>query len=205
MHVIGEQALGIILIVLFVIQGIIMAMPPSTTRGLKSKGGISVLIHVVFGIVCNAVFTFIAAVLLIMGVTGPIEATQIQISSSLLLTVVEVVGIVLIFYSYPFFWWGKLSLGQCIENAAVAPQKEYELVVKGAYRFVRNPIYSAGLWGLIGIMLVTQSVVFLLLFTIELIATLKLISIEEKQLETAYGDKYLAYRRQVKALFPFIY
>jgi protein-S-isoprenylcysteine O-methyltransferase Ste14 len=205
MHLIGEQALGIILVVLFVAQGIVMALPTSASAKQKSEGGVGALLHLIFGIIGTSILTLLFAIFLIIGFTGPIEATQFPVQSNGLLTIIETIGIALILVSYPVIWWGKFSLGRCFAHAAATPLPDNDLVVRGAYRLVRNPIYTAGLMNFIGLALATQSVAFGGLFIMEIVALALLIPIEERQLLKAHGDAYSAYKRQVKRLVPFIY
>lgn len=85
--------------------------------------------------------------------------------------------------------------------APVAPTDR--LVVSGAYRYVRNPMYLAvgaiilgqalilGRWGLLG---------WLLVFAVAVGAFVTLY--EEPTLERAYGEEYDAYRREVPGWVP---
>jgi protein-S-isoprenylcysteine O-methyltransferase Ste14 len=87
----------------------------------------------------------------------------------------------------------------------VAPRPNDGLVVRGAYRVVRHPMYTALLCFDFGLFLMTQSVVLLLLLAALTVVVLLLLPVEEKQLEAAYGDQYGQYRKRVWALVPLVY
>ncbi|MBI5072758.1 isoprenylcysteine carboxylmethyltransferase family protein [Candidatus Woesearchaeota archaeon] len=87
----------------------------------------------------------------------------------------------------------------------VAIQKEHQLIIIGPYKYIRHPIYSAGLLKAFGILLMTNSflgfgVGVVLLFP----ALLYRIHIEEKTLLAHFGKKYELYKNTTKALIPHV-
>jgi protein-S-isoprenylcysteine O-methyltransferase Ste14 len=98
--------------------------------------------------------------------------------------------------------WGRVHLGH---NWGL-PRTEKagpELVASGPYRFVRHPIYSGLLLGLLGTTLVTNLIglVFVALLGAYFYYSAK---VEEKNLAAAFPSAYPAYRAGTKMLVPFI-
>jgi protein-S-isoprenylcysteine O-methyltransferase Ste14 len=76
-------------------------------------------------------------------------------------------------------------------------------VVRGPYRFVRNPMISGVLWCLFGEALALQSSPHAVWAASFLILNLIYIPfIEEPQLERRFGDSYREYRRHVRRFMP---
>ncbi len=74
------------------------------------------------------------------------------------------------------------------------------LQVSGFYRWVRHPLYAAGLtliW--LSPVMTTSSLVLNLGFTFYIVIGSRF---EERQLATEFGEPYLEYRRKVPALIP---
>jgi protein-S-isoprenylcysteine O-methyltransferase Ste14 len=84
-------------------------------------------------------------------------------------------------------------------------EKTTELVTKGAYRYIRHPLYSSLLflgWGAFFKHLSWIGVFLALITTISL--TLKA-KIEEAENINFFGDAYQDYMRQTKIFIPFLY
>lgn len=97
--------------------------------------------------------------------------------------------------SYHFVFSGK---GTPI--VSVPPK---ELVVKGLYRFVRNPMYLGGFSVLLGETLLFQSrgVLFYFLFFIGYI-NIMLMAVEEPKLRKRFGEHYEQYCKSVRRWIP---
>ena len=82
----------------------------------------------------------------------------------------------------------------------------HELITTGPYRFVRHPIYAAmlGLLFATGI-LITHPVALIVAIIIFAFGTQLRINSEEKLLIGLFGNTYLDYRKNVKAIIPFIW
>ena len=93
--------------------------------------------------------------------------------------------------------WHFIGLRQLGE----AQVTQRQLVVTGLYRWVRHPLYTAGLLFLWLTPLMTSS---LLALNIGLTAYILIgLGFEERRLVSEYGMAYEAYRRRVPALLPF--
>ena len=98
--------------------------------------------------------------------------------------------------------WARLYLGRNW-GMPMTQKAEPELVTSGPYRFVRHPIYSGLLAGLLGTALATN------LIGLIIVAVLGgyfyySASVEEKNLTASFPTAYPAYRAATKMLIPFV-
>ena len=98
--------------------------------------------------------------------------------------------------------WARLHLGRNW-GMPMSQRVEPELVTSGPYRFVRHPIYSGLLLGLIGTALATN------LLGLGLAVILGAYfyysaSVEERNLTETFPTAYPAYRTATKMLIPFV-
>ena len=73
------------------------------------------------------------------------------------------------------------------------------LVIRGAYKYSRNPMYLGGLISLIGLAIISQNILSFII-PILYIITINIIFIqyEEKILEQLFGNEYLEYKHKVR-------
>ena len=98
--------------------------------------------------------------------------------------------------------WARVHLGRNW-GMPMTQKAEPELVTSGPYRFVRHPIYSGLLAGVLGTALVTN------LIGLIIVAILSgyfyySASVEEKNLTATFPRAYPAYRTKTKMLIPFV-
>jgi protein-S-isoprenylcysteine O-methyltransferase Ste14 len=98
--------------------------------------------------------------------------------------------------------WARLHLGGNW-GMPMTQKAEPELVTSGPYRFVRHPIYSGLLAGLLGTALATN------LLGLVVVAVLGAYfyysaSVEERNLTATFPTAYPAYRSSTKMLVPFV-
>jgi protein-S-isoprenylcysteine O-methyltransferase Ste14 len=106
--------------------------------------------------------------------------------------------------AFLFMVWARITFGMRSFHAA-ADATEGELVTRGPYGIVRNPIYAAVIlfaWAGVGAHLGPASVALGLLI---LAGMLVRIFAEERALRTHYKDAYAAYCRRVKRLVPLVF
>jgi len=89
-------------------------------------------------------------------------------------------------------------------SGQITIKEEHQLIRQGPYALVRHPIYTGWWFGLIGTAIVYGRWGGLLGCAIMLAAYWRKIGIEERFLVQQFGDAYEVYRRQVKALIPFV-
>lgn len=84
----------------------------------------------------------------------------------------------------------------------IAPRK---LIRKGWYAWVRHPFYFGVLLILSGIVLMLPSWSVLMMYLATLLYLPVGVTLEEKKLILEFGDDYLKYRKEVKAIVPFLF
>jgi protein-S-isoprenylcysteine O-methyltransferase Ste14 len=98
--------------------------------------------------------------------------------------------------------WARVQLGRNW-GMPMTEKAEPELVTSGPYRFVRHPIYSGLLAGLLGTALVT-SLIGLIVVAVLGGYFYYSASVEEKSLIATFPTAYPAYRSHTKMLVPFV-
>lgn len=83
--------------------------------------------------------------------------------------------------------------------------KRQELVTSNIYSVVRHPLYLSGLCILIGTNLYFSSRWAWIGSVIAIIVILIRIPIEERKLKERFGDQYIAYMQNTKAIIPWIF
>ncbi len=103
-----------------------------------------------------------------------------------------------------FAIWARRHLGG--NWSSVVEQKVgQEFIETGPYAIVRHPIYTGIMVGVVGSFIMAGSLGGLLAIPAALIFSLARISAEEKLMVGTFGQKYLDYRKRVKALVPRIW
>lgn len=116
--------------------------------------------------------------------------------------VLEVVGTVLFAAGLGVAIWARVNLGRNW-GMPTTEKAEPELVTSGPYRFVRHPIYSGLLLGLLGTALATN-LTALILVAILGAYFYYAATVEERNLTAAFPEQYPAYRVGTKMLIPFV-
>ncbi len=108
-----------------------------------------------------------------------------------------ILGIILILFG--IYLWISSALGSNLQENI----KEDKLVTTGIYAYVRNPIYSAFLFGCTGFILFMNNL-FLLVFPVVYWALLAIFmkNTEEKWLYEKFGNEYLEYCDKVNRTIP---
>ncbi len=95
---------------------------------------------------------------------------------------------------------GKFGSGELIT------EEDHKLCTEWVYKYIRNPMYSGGILGVIGFCLVFRSVITLLFVSIFYFIVLKMrIDEEERLLYEAFGEEFTNYKKKSKKLIPYIY
>jgi protein-S-isoprenylcysteine O-methyltransferase Ste14 len=98
--------------------------------------------------------------------------------------------------------WARVQLGRNW-GMPMTQKAEPELITSGPYRFVRHPIYSGLLVGLLGTALVTNLVGLIIVVILGGYFYYSA-SVEEKNLIATFPAAYPAYRSATKMLIPFV-
>lgn len=101
-----------------------------------------------------------------------------------------------------FIVWVLISLGKNI-SAALKVRDNQHLVTTGPYRYVRHPLYSAGIVLFSSITLVSANwILGLLGIGFQLFIMYLRTPLEEKMLIVHFGDEYQQYMKRSGAFFP---
>jgi protein-S-isoprenylcysteine O-methyltransferase Ste14 len=117
---------------------------------------------------------------------------------------VALFGLLLVLSGIAFSVWARFILGTNW-SGMVTLKDDHTLVRSGPYRFVRHPIYSGILLALIGSAFqlgLVRGFLGVVLFAIGFWFKLR---VEEQLMTEHFGEQYVAYRREVKALVPFVF
>lgn len=84
-------------------------------------------------------------------------------------------------------------------------EKTTKLVAVGAYRYIRHPIYSAGLYGVWGVFFKQPSWLGFALAAITTFFFAVTAKVEEAENIRFFGDEYQNYMKQTKMFIPFLF
>jgi protein-S-isoprenylcysteine O-methyltransferase Ste14 len=147
--------------------------------------------------------TYLGFLIIVVSVLFQSKLLQISILPYNLVT--QVVGIVLCAGGIGLAIWARKILGGNW-SGVVTLKENHELIQSGPYRFVRHPIYTGIIIAVIGsfvaVVLTIQTLFVCLLFGVML--RIKSLG-EEKIMMGQFPEKYPEYKRNVKALIPFVY
>ena len=116
---------------------------------------------------------------------------------------VGIAGLLLLVAGLAIAVWARVHLGTNW-TAQPAIRENHTIVRTGPYAFVRNPIYTGLLTGLIGTAIATGTVLSFLIVLVIFVLFLVKIRMEEQFLIEEFGEEYEKYRREVKALVPWV-
>jgi protein-S-isoprenylcysteine O-methyltransferase Ste14 len=135
-----------------------------------------------------------APTLALLGVLEPIPALDGVIGNA--------IGIVLAVVGIGLTFGAQLAMGDSW-RVGVDPEERTELVIGGPFELVRNPIYSAMLPTVLGLVLMVPSIVAIAAFITLLVALeLQVRLVEEPYLLQVHGDAYADYAAQVGRFVP---
>jgi protein-S-isoprenylcysteine O-methyltransferase Ste14 len=112
-------------------------------------------------------------------------------------------GLSLVVGGLAFSAWARVYIGRNW-SASVELKRDHELVRSGPYRWVRNPIYTGILVALAGSALARGRWAGVVAVAIAFGSFWYKARLEERVMHDAFGTKYDAYRRDVRALIPFV-
>jgi protein-S-isoprenylcysteine O-methyltransferase Ste14 len=114
----------------------------------------------------------------------------------------EAIGAVVFAAGLALAVWARVYLGHNW-GMPMTEKAEPELVTSGPYRYVRHPIYSGLLAGLLGTALATNPIGLIIVVILGGYFYYSA-TVEEKNLTAAFPAAYPAYRSSTKKLIPFV-
>ncbi|NVM45774.1 MAG: isoprenylcysteine carboxylmethyltransferase family protein [Candidatus Lokiarchaeota archaeon] len=119
--------------------------------------------------------------------------------------IVSYVGFVIYLSAGIFVIVGRVQLDK-FGSGELITEEGHKLNTEGVYKYIRNPMYSGALIGVIGFGLVFRSIITLLIVSIFYFIVFKMrINEEERLLYEAFGEEFTDYKKKSKKLIPFIY
>ncbi|MDR1403813.1 MAG: isoprenylcysteine carboxylmethyltransferase family protein [Tannerellaceae bacterium] len=119
--------------------------------------------------------------------------------------VVRIAGVVVGAYSMWWFYRIHKTLGDNW-SPFLETRREHTLIVSGAYRHTRHPMYSDMMLWTISFVLITANWFYAATLSIGLAILLIIRIPDEERLMTArFGEQYRAYMAKTKRLIPYIY
>jgi protein-S-isoprenylcysteine O-methyltransferase Ste14 len=114
---------------------------------------------------------------------------------------IDALGVALTALGLAVAIWARVFLGRNW-SGAVQVKVGHELIRGGPYRFVRHPIYTGLLLGMLGTGLVRGKVYAAIAFLLLLAGFWMKLGIEEKFMRKTFGQQYEDYSRSTWALVP---
>lgn len=102
-----------------------------------------------------------------------------------------------------FCVWARLHLGRNW-SGTVTVKEDHELVRTGPYGLVRHPIYTGLLLAFLGTAVARAEWRGLVAVLLVFAALWRKLRLEERWMGETFGPRYAAYKREVKALVPFL-
>lgn len=204
MHTFDQQTLGVLILLL--LAGLV-AVKRTATGSILEKPAPDPLLWLVnaFNLFFLLIANPAAAILLLLGRAESDDPTALLLSPGWLLTVVESAGLALYLAGFLLMGWALIALRGNYQLGGSDPRGGDLLVLRGPYARIRHPMYTAALCIAFGLSCLTGSIGCLAAFLVYLLLILLLIPLEEEGLARAYGDRYAAYRRNVRKLVPFVF
>jgi protein-S-isoprenylcysteine O-methyltransferase Ste14 len=85
-------------------------------------------------------------------------------------------------------------------------KNDHRLITTGIFSYIRHPVYTGGLMGIIGIYLSFRSIIMLFVVsTLYFFVIRHRLLFEEQLLLKKFGEEYRNYMKRTKRLFPFLY
>jgi protein-S-isoprenylcysteine O-methyltransferase Ste14 len=118
--------------------------------------------------------------------------------------VVAHTGLVLVLAGIGFAIWARLHLGGNW-SGTITIKQNHTLVKRGPYAIVRHPIYSGLSVALLGMAILGREARGLLGTGLLLVMFAIRVRLEERFMTEQFGLGYVEYKRQVRALIPFVW
>lgn len=201
MHLFDQGIIGILILFLLAILVIVKQV---ATGFLFDKPAGSLLMQVVnlYNLFFLLLVNPMAAVLLITRGVVSLDPTHLTNNDTLILMFLEIAGLVMYVTGFVLMAWALITLRRNYQLGGSTPRLEDEMVVDGPYRLIRHPMYTAALSISLGLACLLQSWALVGVFCIYLGLILRLIPIEEKELDKAYSERYLLYTQRAGRLLP---
>lgn len=117
---------------------------------------------------------------------------------------IEIFGTILSIAGLSFAIWERIHLGK-YWSGIITLKEGHKLIRTGPYKLVRHPLYTGFLGGVLGSALTAHTYEAAIGLVLMFMTYLIKIRREEVFLTQQFGDEYAVFKREVKALLPFIF
>jgi protein-S-isoprenylcysteine O-methyltransferase Ste14 len=138
---------------------------------------------------------FVVAVLATRGIRG---SSSLAVHSAVL----EAMGVIVFVCGLALAVWARVYLGRNW-GMPMTQKADPELVTSGPYHWIRNPIYTGVLLGLLGTALAVN-LYYLLALALAGVYFVYSSVVEGRRLEATFPDTYPEYKAHTKMLIPFV-
>jgi protein-S-isoprenylcysteine O-methyltransferase Ste14 len=203
MHLLGDQALGCLILCLL---GLLVGVKRLATGSvLDERPDARFLVQGVnaFNLAFLLLVNPVAGILLLARRLSAWDLTRVEVPWHWLSAAVDALGVATYLVGGALMMWALLTLRSSYQLGGMAPRSRDALVTRGPYAHMRHPMYAAALAMALGLGLALQSMACLAVFGIYLVLLNALMPLEEAALRSAYGETYEGYARTVPRLIPF--
>lgn len=103
-----------------------------------------------------------------------------------------------------FAFWARHTIGRNW-SATVTLKQKHELIANGPYAFVRHPIYTGFLTAILGTAIGIGELGSIIAFVVCVCTYVLKLKVEERLLTSHFGNQYEDYKKNTKALVPFVW
>ncbi len=135
--------------------------------------------------------------------SGGVLAAHRAVTAATAYTWRNIVGLLLLAGGLAFAIWARSHLGK-LWSARITLKTGHRVIQTGPYAIVRHPIYSGVILALLGTAICLNAWSTYLGFALITLSLVWKLALEECWLIAHLGDAYREYRREVKALIPFV-
>jgi len=193
---------GVIILIVSAITGGILIFAPGSIRLERPDCGWVGWAFNILNLLFFIILIPLCGLLMIGNIYQPYFLC-VTLASSNLQVVLGFTGIFFFLSGSLLLLWSRLSLRRSFRLGGVKPGVDDYLTMHGPYRYLRHPMYLSALLVLLGLTLLLSSILMGVMFIVMLILILKLIPVEEIQLDQAYPVAFAEYCRRVSgSLLP---
>lgn len=117
---------------------------------------------------------------------------------------IKIIADLVTFIGLIIMMWARKSLGNNWSGNIVL-KENHQLITTGPYAYVRHPIYSGLIMMVLGVTLYVNTYVMVIFVVIFFFGAYYKAQKEEKLLISYFPEDYFEYKKQTKALIPFIF
>jgi protein-S-isoprenylcysteine O-methyltransferase Ste14 len=204
MHLIDPKILRIVILLLLGFL-VIVKWKASGSVLDRLQGNTLILLVNGFNLFFLLIVNPLTAIGLMTGYMEIISSPRATVGHLGIFQALETLGLGLYIFGFLLMALSLITLGRHYQLGGLVPRSGDKMVMNGPYKWIRHPMYTAALSISLGLVFLIHSWAYWGLFGIYFLLIILLMSVEEKGLQNAYGQQYLAYCQKTKKLIPSVY